>query len=123
MSGAGESASLDRRLNEILILGTLDRGALHGYQIALEIEERSGGYFGFRHGTLYPILHQLEKEGFIDGTWDGEGGGRRRKAYALTPRGRARLRDGVDAWEQLGRRVADFLRPDATVRTGTEADR
>jgi len=122
MSGAVESASLDRRLNEILILATLGRGRMHGYQIALEIEERSGGFFGFRHGTLYPILHQLEKEGFIDGTWD-EGGGRRRKSYTLTAVGHGRLSDGIAGWDELGRRVADFVAPGPSVRTGTAADR
>ena len=45
--------------------------------IALDIEEQSDGYFSFSHGTLYPILHQLEKEGMIHGTWDA-GSGRRR---------------------------------------------
>ena len=89
MSAPGvEIQSLSKNCNEALILAALAEGPRHGYQLALDIAERSDGYFGFRHGTLYPILHKLEKSGFIRGSWKQEEGMRKRKYYALTSRGK-----------------------------------
>lgn len=122
MTESLESQNLTRSLNEVLILGTLQAGPRHGYQIALEIEERSGGYFALNHGTLYPILHQLEKEGLIVGEWDDGRSRRRRKEYALTPAGRARLRDRTLEWGRLGERLSAFLVESAQVRTGAAAN-
>jgi hypothetical protein len=60
---------LSRSANEVLVMAALDRGAGHGYQLALDVEERSGGAFRFNHGTLYPILHRLEEKGLVAGSW------------------------------------------------------
>jgi PadR family transcriptional regulator PadR len=89
---------LSRSCNQILILSILAGGPHHGYQLALELEERSGGAFRFRHGTLYPILHKLENDGLICGDWLEGGSGRRRKNYRLTDAGRARLGHLHDGW-------------------------
>lgn len=104
-----EFHSLARTLNEILILESVRDGPKHGYQIAIGIEERSGGYFSFNHGTLYPILHHLEKQGYIDGDWDDGRGTRRRKEYRLTAAGDGYLRERIAGWRELGERVSDFL--------------
>lgn len=117
-----DSQFLGRRINELLILHELARAPLHGYQIALEIEERSGGYFPFSHGTLYPILHRLKKEGLIAGQWSDPEKGRPRKEYALTEAGRTRLKEGLDEWRELSGRFESFLNPgkatDGEIRTG-----
>lgn len=84
-----ETQSLGRDVNELLVLATLEDGPKHGYRIALDVEEESDGAFELQHGTLYPILHRLEKEGLIRGRWEEEG--RRRKVYGLTERGRSHL--------------------------------
>lgn len=89
-----------RGINELLILSALRNGPKHGYQVAIDVEEESNGLFRFRHGTLYPILHRLEAEGLIRGTW-AKGAGRRRKVYALTPAGRTRLAGGASRIEQV----------------------
>ncbi|UCF04496.1 MAG: helix-turn-helix transcriptional regulator [bacterium] len=83
-----EPQNLAKHCNEALILAILAGGRKHGYQLALEIEERSEGFFRFNHGTLYPILHKLEKEGMIRGSWKGDGRKRKRKLYSLTDKGR-----------------------------------
>jgi PadR family transcriptional regulator, regulatory protein PadR len=88
-----EIAALAKVCNEALILSLVKGGPHHGYQIALEIEEKSGGMFQFNHGTLYPILHKLEKKGFIRGTWHHAEGERKRKYYALTLRGKKYLKE------------------------------
>ena len=79
-----------RDINELLVLSTLRSEAKHGYQIALDVETDSNGLFRFRHGTLYPILHRLEEDGLIRGSWS-KGGGRRRKVYSLTGTGQGHL--------------------------------
>jgi DNA-binding PadR family transcriptional regulator len=104
-----EPQSFAKHFNETLILSALDRGPKHGYQLALDVEERSGGEFGFKHGTLYPILHKLEKDGLIRGAWS-EGGPRgRRKSYELTAEGRRYLRDLRDQWGSFLRRFLDTI--------------
>ena len=93
-----ETQNLARSCHEALILATLADGPRHGYQLALEIEDRSGGSFHFNHGTLYPILHKLESQGLIDGTWAEPAGKRKRRQYALTADGRQHLNRLSDAW-------------------------
>lgn len=118
-----DSQSLGRRINELLILRELERGPLHGYQVMLQIEERSGGYFQFNHGTLYPILHRMDKGGLVSSQWSDPGEGRPRKEYSLTEAGRTYLSRGRDEWRELSTMVESFLdRAEATdgeVRTGT----
>lgn len=77
---------LVRAINQALILAMVRNGPKHGYQIAAEAEAATGGMFGFQHGTLYPILHRLEKESLIAGLWETVDG-RRRKVYTPTPAG------------------------------------
>ena len=93
--------SLSRSCNEILILSTLSSGGHHGYQLALELEQESGGAFRFKHGTLYPILHKLEKDGLISGDWLEEESKRKRKSYRLTAAGRQHLQDQKGAWREF----------------------
>jgi len=101
--------SLSRSCNEILILSTLSSGPHHGYQLALEIEEKSSGAFRFKHGTLYPILHKLESDGLIRGDWlEGEGK-RKRKSYELTAAGRHRLSEQVVEWSEFFERFFNIV--------------
>jgi len=116
-----DSQSLGRRVNELVLLWALDRRPMHGYQAALEIERRSGGYFRFNHGTLYPILHRLEKEGFIAGEWSDPEDGRARKEYALTEAGRTYLAEISRSWRTLADRLEPFVSlgdSNDSVRTG-----
>ncbi len=100
-----EPQELSRSSHELLVMAALARGARHGYQLALDVEERSGGAFRLNHGTLYPILHRLEERDLVAGTWsDGAEGGRRRKSYALTQKGRLHLEEEREAWREFFRR-------------------
>ena len=89
--------NLTRSCNEVLILSVLAGGARHGYQLAVEIEERSAAFFRFNHGTLYPILHKLERGGLIRGAWSGDDTGRKRKRYSLTAKGRGLSHTAISA--------------------------
>ncbi len=110
-----DSQSLGRRLNELLVLSLLRRAPMHGYQVAVEVEEQSDGFFTFNHGTLYPILHRLEGEGLIAGEWSVPDGGRARKAYALTEAGRTYRADALRQWKTLVGRLSPFLDDGAAV--------
>ena len=97
-----------RDINELLVLSTLQGGAKHGYQIALDVETESNGLFKVRHGTLYPILHRLEGEGLIKGPWSKDGG-RRRKEYGLTPTGQKHFSGETDRVGDVVARLMDVL--------------
>ncbi len=99
-----------RDINILLVLSTLRRGPRHGYQIALDVEAQSSGLFRFRHGTLYPILHRLEADGLVRGDWSREGGGRRRKEYALTDKGERHLSGEADRMEEIMQRFLRLVR-------------
>jgi PadR family transcriptional regulator len=98
-----------RDINELLVLSTLRSDAKHGYQIALDVEAESNGLFRFRHGTLYPILHRLEEEGLIRGSWS-KGGGRRKKVYSLTAAGRRHFTGETDRVHDIVARLMSVLR-------------
>jgi len=93
-----EIQNLSKHCNESLILAILFKENKHGYQLGLEIEEKSEGQFKFNHGTLYPILHKLEKDGLIKGTWKQESQKRKRKYYSITNKGRKHVQDKLIEW-------------------------
>lgn len=98
-----------RDIHKLLVLSSLRAGAKHGYQIAVDVEEESNGLFRFRHGTLYPILHRLEDEGLILGSWS-KAGGRRKKVYALTASGRTHLSGGTNRVQEIVAKLMQLLR-------------
>lgn len=98
-----------RDIHHLLLLSSLREGPKHGYQIALDVEEQSNGLFRFKHGTLYPILHRLENEGLIRGSWTKEQG-RRKKVYALTRAGERHLSGGSRRIEEISVRLMALLR-------------
>lgn len=101
--------ALSRSINTILILGVLRDEEKHGYQIALDVSEVSRGLFELRHGTLYPVLHKMEKEGWISGRWSANEG-RRRKVYRITAEGRRHLNGEADRFEALADAVIRLTR-------------
>jgi PadR family transcriptional regulator PadR len=82
----------------------LSDGALHGYGLIEEVRRRSGGGFALQEGTVYPALHRLESQGLLASRWS-LGGGRRRRVYRLTRKGRRALAEGRRAWRDLIERV------------------
>ncbi len=97
-----------RDINELLVLSTLRSGPKHGYQVALDVETDSNGLFRFRHGTLYPILHRLEDEGLIRGSWS-KGAGRKRKVYSLTGAGERHLSGETNRVQEIVSRLMQLL--------------
>ncbi|BBH20024.1 putative DNA-binding protein YwzG [Paenibacillus baekrokdamisoli] len=81
----------------ILILTLLESRDMYGYEMTKEIERRSDGIFTFKEGTLYPILHTLEVERFVEAYWNEEGG-RKRKYYRITKEGLKKLGEKQREW-------------------------
>ena len=75
----------------MLILATLERGALHGYAIAQRIGERSGDLLRAEEGSLYPALQRLLIEGWVSAAWSTSATRRRVRVYTLTRAGRKQL--------------------------------
>ena len=84
-----------------LVLAALADGPQHGYAIAQEINKRTGDSLKFKQGTLYPVLHTLEREGLVVGEWQHVLGERPRLVYAITEAGRAALAQRVLAWRRF----------------------
>ncbi|WP_272026592.1 PadR family transcriptional regulator [Kocuria rosea] len=89
-----------------LVLGILADGDLYGYAILKRVSELSGGSMQWTDGMLYPLLHRLERLGYVSSSWGTSEAGRRRKHYAITASGRAALADRQEQWAV----VADALR-------------
>jgi PadR family transcriptional regulator, regulatory protein PadR len=76
---------------ELAILSLLAKQSLYGFEISRRIEEESGGALRFNLASLYPMLYELEKRGWIKGRWETNRAGRDRRYYSLTARGRRQL--------------------------------
>lgn len=74
-----------------LVLTLLSGAESYGYDLIRRVRELSGGRLEWTEGTLYPVLHRLEREGLIVSTWRESEVGRRRKYYGLTAAGREAL--------------------------------
>ncbi|MFS0727822.1 PadR family transcriptional regulator [Paenibacillus sp. 1P07SE] len=82
----------------ILILSQLERSEMYGYELVKEIEKRSEGVFELKEGTLYPLLHALESEAWVESYWS-ETHGRKRKYYRITERGLKGLQEKKKEWQ------------------------
>ena len=91
-----------------LILEAVEEEPSHGYRIAQGIKERSKGVLDFKEGTLYPALHKLENEGFVESFEEVEKG-RPRRYYRITKSGRGMLAKDRQEWRELSRAVTLIL--------------
>lgn len=82
----------------LLILSVLAKDANYGYQIIQRINEEAGGVFTWQEGTVYPVLHKLEKEGLVRTQWQQADTGRERKYYYITAEGRDAQKSGAEEW-------------------------
>lgn len=82
-----------------LVLAILREGESYGYAIQKKVRELSGGELEWTDGMLYPLLHRLERNGYIESSWGESDTGRRRKYYRLTDRGRKELASQKRQWQ------------------------
>ena len=81
---------------DLLILRTLQLGPSHGHAIAKHIQRTSSDLLQVETGSLYPALHRLEAQDWIDSEWQLSDKGKRAKYYRLTARGRRHSASGLD---------------------------
>ena len=91
-----------------LVLSVLENQDMYGYRIIRELEIRSENAFEMSEGTLYPILHALEKEKMLESYWR-EVDGRKRKYYHITKRGKKELDTNQEEWKSFSTSVTKVL--------------
>ncbi len=82
-----------------LVLAILSEGRSYGYAILKRVSKLSGGELRWTDGMLYPVLHRLERHGYVESTWDRSQAGRRRRYYRLTDQGRRELERQRRHWQ------------------------
>lgn len=90
---------------DLLMLKALNAGPLHGWAIAERLHQVSKATLQVPQGSLYPALHRLERQGWIEAEWGASDNNRRAKYYRLTRAGRRRLADEAASWDRLARTV------------------
>jgi transcriptional regulator len=104
---AEQATDLVQGTLDMLILKTLALEPLHGYGIALRIEQISKGVFRVNPGSLFPAFRRLERAGWIKPEWRPTENNRRAKYYILTAHGRKQLKAETVEW---GRQLAAITR-------------
>jgi PadR family transcriptional regulator PadR len=84
-----------------LVLAILAEGDSYGYAIVKRVSELSSGALQWTDGMLYPVLHRLERQGYIRGRWGTSETGRKRKYYHLTAQGKAQLSEQRQQWQMV----------------------
>ena len=95
---------------QLLVLSLLAGEDMYGYQMIVELARRSARTFEMKEGTLYPVLHGLEREGLVEAYQQEAPTGRMRKYYHLTRKGGAALKTEAEAWKTYSGAVNAVLR-------------
>lgn len=96
MRGAGPTA----------VLQLLSSREMYGYELVEALAARTDGVLAMGQSTLYPMLYNLEAKGLIEAEWRDAESGRERKYYALTGKGRKKLRTDLEDWNRLAGALA-----------------
>jgi transcriptional regulator len=96
---------------DLLVLRTLIAGARHGHGIAVTIRRTSDDDLLVDHGSLYPALQRLERQGWIRSKWGVSELNRRARFYELTRAGRKQLTAETSRWERMVRAIGRVLEP------------
>ena len=96
---------------DMLILRTLQWGPQHGHGIGVAIRASSEDVLQVEHGSLYPALHRLRAEGWIDSEWKQSEHNQRARFYRLTPKGRKRLAAEESRWNRMVEAIGRVMRP------------
>ncbi|MBB6098710.1 PadR family transcriptional regulator PadR [Deinobacterium chartae] len=87
---------------DLMLLSVLEGSERYGLEMIDQVNARTGGAFDFREGSLYPALHRLVKQGWVETRWrDSSCGGAPRKYYSLTPAGERALAAKKNEWGLL----------------------
>src|SRR4051812_44147798 len=84
-----------------IVLAILAEKDSYGYAILKRVQELSGGHMEWTDGMLYPVLHRLERLGYVEARWEVAESGRRRKYYRITSSGRTQLTEERKQWQAV----------------------
>lgn len=105
-----DRAALLQGTLDMLILRTLIFGPAHGHQIAKHIHRTTDDLLKLEHGSLYPALHRLERQGWVTAKWDAHASHKREcKYYRLTPTGRKQLAAETSRWTRMAAAIARVM--------------
>jgi PadR family transcriptional regulator PadR len=104
-----KSTGLVQGTLDMLILKTLDLEPMHAYGIGLRIQQTSRGVFEVNPGSLFPAFRRLERAGWIKGEWRASENNRRARYYALTERGRSKLKSEAREWDRQIAAIARIM--------------
>jgi len=93
----------------MLVLSLLNSGDKYGYQMIKELELLSDNTFTLNEGTLYPILHQLEKDGMVKSYITETDSGKKRKYYQLTNKGKKLLVQKKEEWALFTSKINQII--------------
>ena len=96
---------------DLLVLRTLQWGPQHGHGIKVAISSNSNDVLQIDHGSLYPALHRLEKQGWLTSEWKLTENKQRAKYYRLTAAGRRQLQSERSRWQVLSEAIRRVLDP------------
>lgn len=107
-AGDGKRAQLFKGLAELALLSLLRDGPCYGLEILDRLRGEAG--LSLAEGTIYPLLHRMERAGLVAAEWRLEGeGARPRKYYALTDEGSRELAASAEEWRRISGRLNQFL--------------
>jgi PadR family transcriptional regulator, regulatory protein PadR len=95
---------------DLLILKTIALEPMHGWAIAQRIQQLSNEVLQIQQGSLYPALHRLEQQAWIESEWGESDNNRRAKYYSLTKAGRRQLERESTNWERLSSAISAIVR-------------
>jgi PadR family transcriptional regulator, regulatory protein PadR len=96
---------------DLLILRVLSLEPMHGWAIAVRIRQMSNEQLRVGQSALYPALHKLEQQGWIEAEWAASENNRRAKYYSLTSAGRKALKAETAQWERLSSAISLVVKP------------
>jgi PadR family transcriptional regulator, regulatory protein PadR len=94
---------------DMLILQTLQWGPQHGYGIVQSLRLRSGDVLQVETGSLYPALHRLERQGWVQSEWKQSESKQRARYYRITAKGKKRLASDLGRWERIVEAIGSVM--------------
>ncbi|HLJ51262.1 MAG TPA: PadR family transcriptional regulator [Bryobacteraceae bacterium] len=101
----GKPTDLVQGTLDLLILKTISLEPKHGWAIAKRIQQVSRDALQIQQGSLYPALHRLEQQGWIEAEWRPTETGRMAKFYSLTRAGRRHMKQELTTWNRLSEAI------------------
>ena len=95
---------------DMLILRTLALGPNHGVGVSRRLQQITGDVFEVKPGSLFPALHRLEEQGWLQSEWGESENNRKAKYYRITAAGRRQLRVETEHWQQVSLAIAKALK-------------